>query len=185
MMHTHKHKFKSIANIARARWTRLAKNDLLDKLEDMEDGSCSIFQGRTLYWHISNNTTFLSDIPDFQSENGGTIPSYLTITADRPDIVLIDKEKNTAKICELTVPFETNIQARHTYKSDKYAYLINDITTFKASLCAFEIGSRGSITNENIERLKEIYKFCDKTLKFKTFCLGKVPGTLCSYLAFL
>ena len=111
-----------------------------------------------------------SDIPDFQSENGGTIPSYLTITADRPDIVLIDKEKNTAKICELTVPFETNIQARHTYKSDKYAYLINDITTFKASLCAFEIGSRGSITNENIERLKEIYKFCDKTLKFKTFC---------------
>ena len=71
MMHTYKHKYKSIANIARARWTRLAKNDLLDKLEDMEDGSCSIFQGRTLYWHISNNTTFLSDILDFQQQPKG------------------------------------------------------------------------------------------------------------------
>ena len=69
--HTYKHKHKCIANIARARWTRLAKNDLLDKLEDMEDGSCSIFQGRTLYWHISNNTTFLSDIPDFQQQPKG------------------------------------------------------------------------------------------------------------------
>ena len=43
-----------------------AENDLLDKLEDMEDGSCSIFQERTLYRHISNNTSFISEILNFQ-----------------------------------------------------------------------------------------------------------------------
>ena len=47
-------------------WWTWAENDLLDKLEDMEDGSCSIFQERTLYWHISNNTTFISEILNFQ-----------------------------------------------------------------------------------------------------------------------
>ena len=34
-------------------------------MEDTEDGSCSIFQGRTLYWHISNNTTFIAEILNF------------------------------------------------------------------------------------------------------------------------
>ena len=68
--------------------------------------------------------TVFSDIEGYKTEHGGTFPSYLTVTTDRPDMVSIDKTQKRVLICELTVPFESNITARHTYKSDKYAYLL-------------------------------------------------------------
>ena len=59
--------------------------------------------------------TVFSDIEGYKTEHGGTFPSYLTVTTDRPDMVSIDKTQKRVLICELTVPFESNITARHTY----------------------------------------------------------------------
>ena len=59
--------------------------------------------------------TVFSDIEGYKTEHGGTFPSYLTVTTDRPDMVSIDKTQKKVLICELTVPFESNITARHTY----------------------------------------------------------------------
>ena len=59
--------------------------------------------------------TVFSDIEGYKTEHGGTFPSYLTVTTDRPDMVSIDKTQKRVLIRELTVPFEGNITARHTY----------------------------------------------------------------------
>ena len=64
----------------------------------------------------------------------------MTITSLKPDIVIIDEESRSVMIVELTVPFETNINKRHTDKSNKYAHFLSDITTYKPSVTAFEVG---------------------------------------------
>ena len=43
-----------------------------------------------------------ADIPEFNTGAGGTIPPSLTVTADKPDIVIIDEKKKAAAIFELT-----------------------------------------------------------------------------------
>ena len=61
-------------------------------------------------WYISESVDkskfeVLSDVDGFKNENGKTIPSFLTITADRPDIVILDKKNKKVGIFELTVLF--------------------------------------------------------------------------------
>ena len=85
------------------------------------------------------------------------------------DIVIIDQNSKPLHDWELTVPFETNIEKRNTDKNNKYAYLITDVTTHKVNVTAFEIGVRGHITTDNNLRLKDLFKFCRKDTKFKTF----------------
>ena len=89
------------------------------------------------------------------------------MTPLRPDIVILDG--NSANIYELTVPFETNIKARHLYKINKYSNLCTDITSMTTTLEAFEIGARGLITPENKDRLKKLHKYVDKSVSFKMF----------------
>ena len=108
-----------------------------------------------------------SDIAGAQTVNGGTIPPNLIVTPLRPDIVILNN--NDVNIFELTVPFETNIDKRHLFKMNKYSHFLKDITQMKPSLEAFEIGSCGLITPDNSHRLKQIHKFVNKTINFKTF----------------
>ena len=137
-------------------------------------------QGRYTYRHDSivnyiaksldkTKATFYADIEGFKTETNGTIPPSITITAERPDIVIIDNKNKNLKVFELTVPFETNINERHNQKQEKYQHLITDIEDFKVSIEAFEIGSRGFITTDNANRLKTIHKYCKEGTKFKTF----------------
>ena len=117
--------------------------------------------------NIDKSYTVYSDIKGGNSINGGTIPPHLMVTEQRPDIVIIDKD--SVNIFELTVPFETNINVRHTDKVNKYSNLLTDITVLKPTLEAFEIGSRGTITPDNRERLKKIHKYIQKNISFKNF----------------
>ena len=54
-------------------------------------------------------------------------------------------------------------------KTNKYAYLLHDITRYDPSVTAFEIGSRGYITSDNKKRLQALYKYCDRNITFKKF----------------
>ena len=110
------------------------------------------------------------DIKGHKEVGGGTISPTLVVTAERPDIVITDEHAKTVEILELTVPHERNIEARHTNKCDRYAWMLTDIVTMKPILTCFEIGCRGLITNDNRERLISIYsKYCRKDIKKKTF----------------
>ena len=98
--------------------------------------------------------------------NSGTIPPEILITNLIPDIVIIDKVSKTLDIWELTVPFESNISKRHTDKQNKYAHYISDITSHKVTVTAFEVGARGFLTPDNLNRLKLFHKkYCNTTTK--------------------
>ncbi len=74
-----------------------------------------------------------------------TILIYITITIQRPDIVIVNRINSTITILELSVPFETNISDTHNRKLNRYDNLIADIESknFRVNYYALEIGSRG------------------------------------------
>ena len=87
-------------------------------------------QGRYTYRHDSilnfivskidkTKFTVYSDINGYQTTNGGTVPVTMAVTELKPDIVIVNDKEKTVEILELTVPFESNIKARNTYKSNK------------------------------------------------------------------
>ena len=91
-------------------------------------------------------------------------------TTLKPDIVIIDENKKEAEIFELTVPMEHNTHTHHKYKSNKYAHFETDITQYKTQVIAFEVGSRGGLTNENTKRLGYMHtQFMKKHIKKKHF----------------
>ena len=75
---------------------------------------------------LTNNANIISDLPG-RSLSGLTIPPEVLVTSARPDLVIHYSDANVIKIIELTVPFETNIEKEHTFKTNKYATLIQDI----------------------------------------------------------
>ena len=124
-----------------------------------------------------------TDLPGNPSK---TLPPEMIVTNLIPDVVIVDEKKKNVAIFELTAPFETNIKARHEQKSDKYAHFVTDITTHKAEVEAFEIGSRGYISPDNESRLKKLHKFCKPDVKFKTFRENiSVLSFYCSFHIFL
>ena len=70
---------------------------------------------------------------------------------------------------ELSVSFETNSDSAHTFKQNKYAYLLTDVTTLTPNVVPFEVGARGYVTPQNKDRLKLLHKFCKPGLKLKSF----------------
>ena len=86
----------------------------------------------------------------------------------KPDICFIDTLKKIVILFELTVPFETNIDAAHQRKEDRYAGLTHDVEKagWKCTLICVEIGSRGLITPQNKVRMKEMLKLCNSKIKY-------------------
>ena len=84
--------------------------------------------------------------------NGGTIQAALTVTGLKPDITVLNAEKSSFEIMELSVPFEDSISSRHAYKENHYAYFCTDTTT----VTAFEVVARGFLTSDNVKSLKYI-----------------------------
>ena len=56
-----------------------------------------------------------ADIP-----GGGTVPPHLLVTAQKPDLVIIDRIEKKMDIFVITVPLETNIKNANTQKMNKY-----------------------------------------------------------------
>ena len=136
-------------------------------------------QGRFLWRHdnivkfivknIDQKYTVHSDVDGHMTPNGGTLPAALTVTALKPDITVLDVEKNIFEILELSVPFEDCITSRHKHKADKYAHFYTDITTHKTTVTAFEVGVRGFLTSDNRKRLKYIHTFTSKNMSQNKF----------------
>jgi len=117
----------------------------------------------------SSKYTVNADVEGYFAATGGTIDPVLAVTLEKPDIVIRDMKKNTVDICELTAGHESNISKNNKYKTNKYSWMLTDITSMSPRLTAFEVGCRGLITPENRFRLKHIHSFCRKDIKLKTF----------------
>ena len=114
--------------------------------------------------------TVYSDLEGHQVAGGGTIPPEICITGQRPDVVILDEEKKTINLFELTCPTEGNIEKRHKDKMDKYAHFLTDCSNYTCSVTCFEISIKGYVSPRNHTSLKELYKFMKpevKLLKFK------------------
>ena len=113
--------------------------------------------------------TVYSDLPGHTVGNG-SIPADICITAQKPDIVIINQQDKEIHIFELSVCIEHYIEERHRLKSDKYAHFLTDISDYKCNVVCFEIGSRGFITERNHSHLSYLHKLskpCIKRSKFK------------------
>ena len=110
------------------------------------------------------------NLPNFQINSNGSVPLETgVITADRPDLCIIDRKENKFHVWELTSPYETNIESSHRRKEEKYAYFLEDVTVFTPSVTCFEVAARGYVSKDNLERLRNLHKFCRKSIKLKTF----------------
>ena len=104
---------------------------------------------------------FIMDPVDLMVDLISLIISF--ISSSWPDLVTHYPEANVIKIIELTVPFETNIEKEHTYKTNKYATLIQDIEDKQISseLTCVEVGCRGYVSESNKIRITTILKSLD------------------------
>ena len=103
-----------------------------------------------------------------------TVPLCCTATDLIPDLCLYSDRgsEKCLTVFELSVPFETNIDDTHSRKTNKYAPIVADIESknIKTNFLAIEIGSRGFISDDNMKRLKLLFKHIDsKRISFKNF----------------
>ena len=118
---------------------------------------------------LQENESINCDLPNNYA-GISTIPSSVIVTNQRPDITVVNEIDKSIILFELTVPFDSNIENANNRKCKKYENLINDISDkgYSVTFEAFEISSRGLITNANSERLKNLLNL--KNSELKDFC---------------
>ena len=109
--------------------------------------------------------TVLADLPGWR-ENGGSVPHYLAVTEQMPDIVIVDKSVVPHKVVllEMTVPFDSahNFEEARKRKVDRYCRLAMEIEEqgFSVWNCPLEVGCRGVINARNCGVLATLAKMC-------------------------
>ena len=160
-------------------------------------------QGRYTYRHNNvlreitesidtNSFQYYSDIQG-KTIGGGTIPPDILVTAEKPDIIIIDPMlasptgKPSITIIELTCPWEERLDQAREHKTEKYSSLIQDITEtgHPVQFIPLEIGVRGIVNKKNKESITQISHFTTNlTAKKLTTNLSK-QAVISSYFIFL
>ena len=81
---------------------------------------------------------------------GGTVPPHLLVTAEKPDLVIIDRMEEKMDIFELIT--KSNIKNANTQNMNNYEHFITDITTRDVSVHPFEFSSR-DISHHQIKEI--------------------------------
>ena len=114
--------------------------------------------------------------------NGVTIPPDVAISAQKPDLVIINRKSKEVKLVELTVPWDTssNMAAAFQRKTERYQDLATEIqgNGYKCFNIPLEIGTRGVVDSRNRTVLTQL---CHSLKVNKVSCVTKN----CSKLALL
>ena len=105
-----------------------------------------------------------SDLASRGSGPNWTIPFELVPTAQRPDLVVLNRTLKQVVIFELTVLWDKNVDNAHEFKMNKYAALVHDLQGigYVVDLYCFEVSVQGQITKANKARLKSlIHRYTD------------------------
>jgi len=107
---------------------------------------------------LPDGYSLFSDLPGLM-KGASTIPINVIVTKQKPDLVILNENQLSIIILELTVPYELNQLESHERKMTKYSELVTDLELkgYTVKFYAFEIGSRGHITGDNIKRLKNVF----------------------------
>ena len=119
--------------------------------------------------------------------NGVTIPSDVAMTAQKPDLVIINRKSKEVKLVELTVPWDTNtnMTAALTRKTERYMELTTTIQGkgFKCLNIPLEIGTRGVVNTRNknvltqlchglkVNKVSSVIKNCSKLALLGSYTL--------------
>ena len=110
---------------------------------------------------LKDRFVLFSDLPGYQAPHGGTIPPHVLVTALKPDIFIYSETSQEVIVFELTCPWDTNIARSHSYKSEKYAPLVSDLSQSRiVHLFSIEVSARGQVSKENQSRLKGFFFKC-------------------------
>ena len=114
-----------------------------------------------------------------------TIPDYVYLTAERPDLVIVDKRKKNIVIVELTIPFEHNFHKAYTRKANRYKSLVAGIEEcgFTCDYFSVEVGSRGIVHQGTSAILRNITGAQRMNVKDLINSLSKC-AMKCSYVIF-
>ena len=90
------------------------------------------------------------------------MPPSVLVTNLRPDIFIVNKSTREVIVFELTCPWDNNIARSHSYKEDKYAPLVADLSrSYRTFHFSIEISVRGQVSSDNKRRLKAfVYRAC-------------------------
>ena len=110
--------------------------------------------------------------------NGVTIPPDIAMTAQKPDLVIINRKTKEVKLVELTVPWDSsaNMTAALKRKTERYEELAITIAGngFKCLNLPLEIGTRGVVNTRNravltqlchgvkVNKVSSVIKNCSK-----------------------
>ena len=86
-----------------------------------------------------HNYIVYSDLSGHRGSVGGSLPPGLCVTAEKQDIVMMDKREKKIHPFELTCLSEKHIRIRNTQKRNKYAHFLTDITHCNPTVNCFEI----------------------------------------------
>ena len=103
--------------------------------------------------NLTPSQEMIVDLPGFTYQ----CPQHISCTDARPDIVWDDISKNVYLI-ELTVCFETNFEVARERKVSRYTDLVEEAEQhgYKCELITVEVGSRGGVEVERMDRLKRL-----------------------------
>ena len=90
------------------------------------------------------------------------IPTSYKLKHNRPDILLWDNEAQICTIAEVTVPLDTNVTARTSYKKEIYMELVEAFRVlyprYKYKIIPVVVGALGAIPKSLKQSLTELFK---------------------------
>ena len=112
----------------------------------------------------------LADLPQFQPY---VFPPHISITDQRPDIVVWSNTTQEVWLIELSVCFETRYEDAHTLKTNRYADLMEQIanTSLDGTLVTLEVGCRGFLSLPGFHTVKQHLLECSKR-KWEAFLIN-------------
>ena len=127
------------------------KSETLQKtLEFTTEGGSKRWKGRPM--PVKTQRGLLSGYDDWQMAVDlpswdGQYPEAIKQSRMRPDIVLHSRASRQIIMIELTVPYECRIEEAHTFKTEKYSDLANDLKSrgHQVKIMAVEVGARGFV----------------------------------------
>ena len=103
------------------------------------------------YSNSNNPPQIFAGLPNCLSTSGSTIPWHTLHLPASWSCSHLSWWKFF--LLELTILFESNLEAAHSHKSDRYASLISNLSSFSLylpKLFTIEVGSRGFVSKSNV-----------------------------------
>ena len=121
---------------------------------------------RTRASNKDNNITIMWDMP---------VNTDITITANRPDIIVKDSVNSTCKLIDITVSSDRNIALKETEKNSKYKDLeveIQRMWHMKTVVIPVVVGVLGTVKKGMLESIKKVSERATMTEIQKSCMLG-------------